>query len=109
MPEEFHARLVKFAESVKAILPHVTSEAATRQYLVLPFLQILGYNPMDPNEIQPEVEASFSDKFKNKVDYAILKDGRPVIAIETKTAGAICEAQRGELHIDRRVGLRAVH
>lgn len=97
MPEEFHARLVKFAESVKAILPHVTSEAATRQYLVLPFLQILGYNPMDPNEIQPEVEASFSDKFKNKVDYAILKDGRPVIAIETKTAGAICEAQRGEL------------
>lgn len=97
MPDEFKDRIIQFAKDIQAVVKHATSEAATRQYLVLPFLQLLGYNSMDPGEVRPEVEASFADKFRNKVDYAIFKDGVPVIAIETKSAGTVHEIQRGEI------------
>lgn len=45
----------------------------------------------------PEAEASFSEKFKNRVDYAISKDGEPVIAVEAKKVGVLSAANRGEL------------
>jgi predicted type IV restriction endonuclease len=66
-------------------------------YLIVPFFALLGYDPYDPNEIVPEADASFSDKFKNRVDYAIHKDGEPVIAVEAKKVGSLSTANRGEL------------
>jgi hypothetical protein len=59
--------------------------------------QLLGYDPLDPDEIIPEADASFSDKFKNRVDYAICKEDVPVIAVETKKVGSLSNANRGEL------------
>lgn len=63
----------------------------------MPFLQLLGYDPYDPDEIVPEADASFADKFKNKVDYAIYQNREPVIAIETKKVGNLSESNKGEL------------
>jgi hypothetical protein len=45
----------------------------------------------------PEAHASFSDKFKNRVDYSISVNGQPAIAIECKKVGTLIEANRGEL------------
>ena len=73
------------------------SEEATKQFLIIPFLQLLGYDPLDPDEIIPEADASFSEKFKNRVDYAISKEGVPAIAIEAKKVGSLSTANRGEL------------
>lgn len=97
MSDEFKSRLIEHAKAILSRAERASSEEATRQYLILPFFQLLGYDPLNPDEIVPETEASFSDKFRNKVDYAILKDGHPVIAVECKKAGAITEANRGEL------------
>ena len=69
MSEEFRSALIAHAQAAVDRAVRAQSEAATQQYLVLPFLQLLGYNPLDPDEVIPEAHASFSDKFKNRVDY----------------------------------------
>lgn len=97
MSEEFRARLVTHAQVVRDRASRATTEAATQQYLILPFFQLLGYDPLNPDEIVPEAHAAFSDKFKNRVDYAICQNKDPVIAVECKCAGKLVEANRGEL------------
>ncbi|HEX2204284.1 MAG TPA: hypothetical protein VHG91_13330 [Longimicrobium sp.] len=97
MSEEFRSRLVSYAQVAVDRAGRAVSEAATNQYLVLPFIQILGYDPLDPDEVIPEAHASFSDKFKNRVDFAICQEKQPVIAVESKKVGTLVEANRGEL------------
>lgn len=97
MIDDFKQRLVEHANAAISRADKVKSEAAARQFLVLPFLDLLGYDSGDPDEIVPEDDASFSDKFKNRVDYAIYKDAEPVIAIETKKVGGLSEGNKGEL------------
>ena len=48
----------------------------------------VGRTPSRFDEVIPEADASFSDKFKNRVDYAVSKEGVPVIAVEAKKAVA---------------------
>lgn len=95
--EDFRARLVGHAQVAIDRAGRATTEAATSQYLVLPFLQMLGYDPLNPDEVVPEAHASFSEKFKNRVDYAICQDQKPVIAVECKRVGTLGEGHRGEL------------
>ena len=95
--DDFKARLLAHAQTAVERAGRASSEAATNQYLVLPFLQLLGYDPLDPDEVIPEAHASFSDKFKNRVDFAICKDGVPVVAIESKKVGVLGEGHRGEI------------
>jgi hypothetical protein len=97
MSDDFKTRLIQHARTAVERAPRAQSEAATSQYLVLPFFQLLGYDPLNPDEVVPEAHASFSDKFKNRVDYAISKDGHAVIAVECKKVGALNEGHRGEL------------
>ena len=97
MADEFKASLIAHAQLCLDRAPKAATEAATQQYLILPFVQLLGYDPLDPDEVIPEAHASFSDKFKNRVDFAICQAGQPVIAIECKKVGTLVEANRGEL------------
>jgi len=97
MSNDFQTKVVEFAKTAVARADRVASEEATKQYLVLPFFQLLGYDPLNPDEVIPESHASFADKFRNRVDYAICHDGSPVIAVECKRTGALNEGHRGEL------------
>lgn len=96
MSEDFKNQLVSHAKTVVERSKRAETEAATQQFLIMPFFQLLGYDPLDPDEIVPEAHASFSSKFKNRVDYAIYKEQEPVIAIECKKVGSLSEANRGE-------------
>jgi hypothetical protein len=97
MSEDFKNRLIAHAQVAIDRAGRSQSEAATQQYLVLPFVQLLGYDPLNPDEVIPEAHASFSEKFKNRVDYAICIDREPAIAVECKCVGRLSEANRGEL------------
>lgn len=97
MSGDFKQRLVQYAQTAVERASRAQSEAATSQYLVLPFFQFLGYDPLNPDEIIPEAHAAFSDKFKNRVDYAICKDGMPAIGVEVKRVGTINAGHMGEL------------
>lgn len=95
--DEFKVSLISHAKLVVERSDRAHTEAATQQYLVLPFFKLLGYDPLNPDEIIPEAHASFSDKFRNRVDYAICINGHPAIAVECKCVGRLVEANRGEL------------
>lgn len=85
--EEFRSNLVTYGERVQRVRQHIKNEEATKVALILPFIAVLGYDDRDPTEVAAEHAADFSEKYKNRVDYAILRDMKPVIAIECKTAG----------------------
>lgn len=75
-------------------------EEATKQALVLPMLEALGYDIWNPLEVCPEYEADFAVKKsgqKEKVDYAILLDGVARIYIEVKPYKTDLTNHQGQL------------
>lgn len=68
----------------KSRLEHLNTEEATKTSLVMPFIQMLGYNVFDPTEVVPEYIADVGTKKGEKVDYALMLDGTPVVLIEAK-------------------------
>lgn len=66
----------------------IQTEEATKNAMVMPFIQLLGYNVFDPTEVTPELTADIGTKKGEKVDYAILRDGRPIMLLECKKCGA---------------------
>lgn len=65
----------------------IQTEEATKNAMIMPFIQILGYNVFDPTEVTPELVADVGIKKGEKVDYAILKEGQPIILFECKRSG----------------------
>jgi hypothetical protein len=77
----------------------VQTEEATKTSFILPFIAALGYDVFNPNEVTPEVHADVGVKKGEKVDYAILSDGKPIILIECKWHGYdLNNAHMGQLH-----------
>ncbi|MCQ2010585.1 type I restriction endonuclease [Sporolactobacillus sp. STSJ-5] len=81
----------EFAEKIKTLSKRVlqisevqTNEEAAKTSAIMPFFQALGYDVFDPTEFMPEFTADVGIKKGEKVDYAILKDGAPLILIECK-------------------------
>jgi hypothetical protein len=50
----------------------------------MPFINALGYDIFNPQEVVPEFVADIGSKKGEKVDYAILKNSDPIILIECK-------------------------
>jgi hypothetical protein len=94
---DFKEKLTEFSKAQSGRSDKCTNEEMTKQFLVLPFLNFLGYDIYDPEEVVPEYKADFSEKYKNKVDYAICKDNSPVIAIEVKSQGKKIDDDKGQL------------
>lgn len=69
-------------------LEHCNTEEATKNALILPFISALGYDVFDPTEVVPEFTADIGTKKGEKVDYAIMKNGNPIIFFECKWSGA---------------------
>lgn len=63
------------------------TEEATKTGYIFPLLAALGYDVFDPNEVLPEFVADIGRKKGEKVDIALMQDGRPVILIECKKLG----------------------
>ena len=63
------------------------NEQATKSALIVPLLQTLGYDTSDPMEVYPEFGADAPEVKGDKVDYAILRDEKPIILIECKSIG----------------------
>ncbi len=68
--------------------PSLINEEITKTALIMPFIQLLGYDIFDPSEVIPEFQAQAGVKKDQRVDYALCKDGNPVILIEAKAFGS---------------------
>lgn len=84
--------MADFQESIKQLTvrindlrSHITTEESTKTSFILPFFQLMGYDIFNPHEFLPEFTADVGIKKGEKVDYAIMRDGNPVILIECKS------------------------
>lgn len=81
----FAEKLQVLAEKVKIQADSVETEEATKTAFVMPFIaNVLGYDIFDPSEVVPEFTADVGIKRGEKIDYAIVKDGRVQILVECK-------------------------
>lgn len=83
--EKFIEQLKNLATRIDTLKDSIATEEATKTAIVMPFFQILGYDVFNPLEFSPEFTADVGIKKGEKVDYAILNDGQPVILIECKS------------------------
>lgn len=81
---DFADKITALAAGLPRQLEHIQTEEATKNALVMPFINALGYNVFDPTEVTPELTADVGVKRGEKVDYAILRDGKPIILVEVK-------------------------
>ncbi|MFQ9979588.1 type I restriction endonuclease [Clostridium cadaveris] len=82
---EIKEKLYNLSERIDKIVDQIKSEEGTKQSLILPFFQILGYDVFNPLEFCPEFDADYGVKKGEKVDYAIIIDDEPTILIEAKS------------------------
>lgn len=85
---EFKNKIRDIAVKIESTKNSVNTEEATKNAFIMPFIRALGYDVFDPNEVVPEFTADVGIKQGEKIDYAIFKDGEPIILIECKKAGA---------------------
>ncbi|MEW6708274.1 MAG: type I restriction endonuclease [Candidatus Riflebacteria bacterium] len=97
--------LEKIRKTVEQVLERIPAvkgkgEEATKQALIYPILEALGYNIWLPTEVCPEYEADFAIKKngqKEKVDIAVLSADIPRIFIEIKSVDSALDGHEGQL------------
>jgi predicted type IV restriction endonuclease len=81
---DFKDSILQFAARVDKLCPQIQTEEATKNALIMPFIQLLGYDVFNPFEVSPEFIADIGIKKGEKVDYAILSESKPILLIECK-------------------------
>jgi predicted type IV restriction endonuclease len=77
-------RLRAIGERITKLKQQVETEEATKNAFVMPFISALGYDVFNPIEVVPEFVADVGIKKGEKVDYCIMKEGKPIVIIECK-------------------------
>ncbi|OIQ14405.1 type I restriction endonuclease [Pasteurella multocida] len=82
----FRDKIESHSQHVNKVGQHCTTEETTKQALILPLLDILGFNPYDPTKVKAEYGADFKGvKNGERVDYALFCHNVPVMFIEAKS------------------------
>lgn len=85
---EFNDAIANLAKRIRDMASAIETEEATKNALIMPFIRdVLGYDVFNPAEVLPEFTADVGVKRGEKVDYAILKDGKVQILMECKKLG----------------------
>ncbi|MDR2115977.1 MAG: type I restriction enzyme HsdR N-terminal domain-containing protein [Planctomycetaceae bacterium] len=94
---DFKDQLKQLSDRITKIKDQVATEEATKNAFIMPMLQNLGYDVFNPLEIVPEFVADIGTKKGEKIDYAIMNDGKPLILIECKHWNKNLNLHEGQL------------
>lgn len=67
-------------ERVKELAGRVSNEESTKQHIILPILQALGWDIFNPDEVEPELSTN-----EGRPDYTLRLDGEAVAFLEAKS------------------------
>lgn len=74
----------QLAGRISNLKGQIFTEEATKNAFIMPFIQMLGYDVFNPIEVIPEMDCDLVKKKGEKIDYAIMKDGEPIMLFECK-------------------------
>ena len=81
---DFKDSLRQLADRIVQLRDGIQTEEATKNAFIMPFINALGYDVFNPLEVVPEMDCDLVKKKGEKIDYAIMKDGSPIMLIECK-------------------------
>lgn len=81
---DFKDSVKQLSERVLKLKENIMTEEATKNAFIMPFINALGYDVFNPLEVVPEMTCDIAMKKGEKIDYAIIKDGEPILLIECK-------------------------
>ena len=81
---DFKDEIKAFGDRAEKLKSQISTEEATKNAFIMPFIKALGYDVFNPLEVVPEFVADIGIKKGEKVDYAIFMDGQPSILVECK-------------------------
>lgn len=85
--EELKTKIKELINNIEKLKDGITTEEATKNAFIMPFIRALGYDVFNPLEVMPEFTADIGTKQGERIDYAIIKDGSPILLIECKKIG----------------------
>jgi len=95
---KFQEQLNDFAERIEDLAPSIMTKEATKVAMVLPFIQILGYDIFNPKEFIPDHKAYVDTNKMVKVDYGITtNNGEPTFLIVCKPCYELVECFNPDL------------
>jgi hypothetical protein len=95
---DFKEQIKMLGEKVLKLRDQIKTEEATKSAFIMQFIQILGYDLFNPMEVVPEFITDYGAKNIEKVDYAIMKDNQPILAIECKHHTESLEKHYTQIH-----------
>ena len=81
---DFKEILLQLSEKIVKQKDQIMTEEATKIAFVLPLIQALGYDIFNPFEVEPELTCDVGTKKGEKIDYAIKRNGSPILLLECK-------------------------
>jgi hypothetical protein len=81
---DFSQRVSDLAQKSRHAASYAQTEEATKMAVVVPFIQMLGFDTSNLEEVIPEFVADVGIKKGEKIDFAIRVDGKLAILVEVK-------------------------
>lgn len=81
---DFKDQIKQLSDRAEKLKESLQTEEATKNALIMPFLQAMGYDVFNPLEVMPEFTCDIGTKKGEKIDYAIFRDGQPIVLVECK-------------------------
>lgn len=94
----YKSEFEQLSVDIRKRVEFANTEEAIKTSCVLPFFAQLGYDIFDPTEFCPEYTCDVGTKKGEKVDFAIMADGEPVILIECKHSGQDLDKHVNQLY-----------
>jgi len=86
--EDFEAKIEALAARSKSAERQAMTEEATKTSVIMPFIQALGFDVFNLEEVVPEFTADIGTKKGEKVDFALKIDGKIAMLVEAKPISA---------------------
>ncbi len=80
---DFKDEVIQLSEKVAKQKDGISTEEATKTAFIMPMISAWGYDVFNPFEVTPEMDCDLAKKGE-KIDYAVIKNGEPIIIIECK-------------------------
>jgi len=91
---DFTDQIKELSSTISKRSERLETEEATKTASVMPFIKALGYDVFNPEEVVPEFTCDVGTKKGEKVDYAIMKDRKPIMLFECKSANMNLEKEQ---------------